>query len=220
VRPLFVTIIRALVDWLSTTAPKLDGFTFEVIRRAIESYAPKKANLPGLKHAAVAVILRPNRESVAELLFIKRSEHPLDPWSGHMAFPGGRVDDTDPGLFEAVIREVREEIGLDLLSHGTMLARLDDVRAIARGKRMPMIISPFVFEVDSIPDLVLNHEVVEAFWVPLTFFNASALSSLHYPTRWLTIPLPCYRYNDRIIWGLTFRMLQNLLKILTAVKKG
>ena len=44
--------------------------------------------------AAVAAIVRVHDQQ-PEILFIHRAEHPLDPWSGHMAFPGGRMQTGD-----------------------------------------------------------------------------------------------------------------------------
>ena len=64
--------------------------------------------------AAVALVLRPGTGGL-EALFIKRAEHPDDPWSGHVGLPGGRAEDSDPGLVHTAVRETEEEIGLRLL---------------------------------------------------------------------------------------------------------
>ncbi|NNL85157.1 MAG: NUDIX domain-containing protein, partial [Myxococcales bacterium] len=49
-----------------------------------------------------------------EVLFIERARHPDDPWSGHMALPGGRLDPVDASLRAAAERETREEVGVEL----------------------------------------------------------------------------------------------------------
>jgi len=196
---------------MTTARPR--SIHYPQLKEKLTHYQGRAISLPGLKRAAVATILHPVKSGGAEVLFIKRSEHPQDPWSGHMAFPGGRVDPTDIDEFAAVYREVQEEIGLDLENEGTYLTRLNDIRAMARGKLMPMVITPFVFTVSSLPQLHLNEEVVEVVWVPLPFFYAkSSKSTVPYQIKGITIPLPCYRYNERVIWGLTYRMLQNLLR--------
>ena len=65
----------------------------------------------------MAVILQASADDGAntDILFIKRAEKPGDPWSGHMAFPGGHLEPKDADLKEHVAcRETLEEIGLDL----------------------------------------------------------------------------------------------------------
>ncbi|MFC1851270.1 NUDIX hydrolase [candidate division CSSED10-310 bacterium] len=190
---------------------------FSTITKQLSTYQYKAISCSDFKRAVVAVILLPQADTGAELLFIKRSEHPADPWSGHVAFPGGRVDPEDNGIKDAVFREVQEEIDLDLQQRGTYLGRLNDVRAMARGKRLPMVISPFVFSITQKPDVTLSDEVVETLWVPLTFFyQKNAESIFPYKLKGINIPLPCYRYEGRVIWGLTYKMLQNFLHIIGA----
>jgi 8-oxo-dGTP pyrophosphatase MutT (NUDIX family) len=91
--------------------------------------------------AAVAAVLRVV-EGTVELLFIKRSEHEGDPWSGHMAFPGGRHEPHDASLEATACRETMEELSLDL-SRGRLLGRLDDL-APRNPVLPPILIRPFV----------------------------------------------------------------------------
>ena len=88
------------------------------------------------KRAAVAAVLRPGSNG-PEVLLIRRAEHPNDPWSGHMAFPGGREDPCDADLFGTAVRETLEEVALDLTTNAALLGTLDDLPAVARGKRTP-----------------------------------------------------------------------------------
>ena len=94
------------------------------IDRALGAREPTVAD-PG---SAVAAILC-NAES-PQLLFIERARVEGDPWSGDIAFPGGRVEPQDDGLQAAAERETQEEIGLDL-GHGRYIGRLDDLVAAA-----------------------------------------------------------------------------------------
>jgi 8-oxo-dGTP pyrophosphatase MutT (NUDIX family) len=174
--------------------------------------------IPGLRRAAVAVVLRPDQRDACALL-IRRTEREDDPWSGQMALPGGRVEPRDGGCVrEAARRETHEEVGVDLTRHGRWLGRLPDQQAIGRGRPLPMIISPQVYALQSEPELALDgREVAEALWVPL-----GALASGHYdgthswraPGLPARLDLPCWRYRGRTIWGLTHRMLGSLLEIL------
>ncbi|MFL5555271.1 MAG: NUDIX hydrolase, partial [Gemmatimonadaceae bacterium] len=100
-----------------------------------------------------------------ELLFIKRAEYPGDPWSGQIAFPGGREESRDGSLAETAIRETREETGIDLAREGLMLGSLDDLRP--RTTRLPpVVVRPFVALLDRQDPLMLSNEVALAFWVP------------------------------------------------------
>ena len=170
------------------------------------------------RRAAVAALLRAGADS-AELLFIHRAEDPRDPWSGHMAFPGGRVDASDRDPLAAAIRETVEEVGLDLEGHGRLVGRLSDVTAVARGRRLGLVIQPFVFVVDRAPELRLNHEVQQAVWVPLSFLADTAnRSTLQWRYGDVEVPLPCYRYEGHVIWGLTFGMVDELLGLLDSAR--
>jgi 8-oxo-dGTP pyrophosphatase MutT (NUDIX family) len=187
----------------------IDGFRAALARN-------RAAEVPhdeSIKRAAVAAVLRPAATGM-ELLFIHRAEDSRDPWSGHMAFPGGRVDPGDRNSLAAAIREAREEVRLDLEADAEYLGRLDDVRAIGRGRPMSLVIRPFVFAIDGDPDLVPNHEVAEVVWVPIEFLaDASNREIMEYNRAGLSLELPCYRYHDHLIWGLTLGMVDELLSL-------
>jgi len=166
-----------------------------------------------LKVAAVAAVVRPSADGV-KVLFIHRAEDPRDPWSGHMAFPGGRVEARDADSIAAAIRETREEVALDL-SEGSLLGRLSDVAAVGRGRPLSLVVEPYVFAIKEHPDLEPNHEVAEIVWVPLEFLlDRSNRSTLAWKHGEVSVNLPCYRYNDHVIWGLTFGMVDELVTLL------
>ncbi len=185
------------------------------IRAALAGRAPREAHGSEIdRRAAVATVLRGAGEP--EVLLIRRAEHPEDPWSGHMAFPGGRHDPEDRDLFHTALRETLEEVGLDLSAGARLLGRLDDVPAIARGRRTGMAISPFVFELgDPEAGLCANHEVQEVLWVPLgPLMRGEADTTIAYPRDGATFHLPAFDVEGRIVWGLTYQMLQHLFSIL------
>jgi 8-oxo-dGTP pyrophosphatase MutT (NUDIX family) len=186
----------------------------ESFRAALGEFHPQLLpDAEGQTRAAVAAVLRPG-EGGAEFLFIHRAEDPRDPWSGHMAFPGGRVDagDTDP--LAAALRETREEVGLDLSSIAERIGRLSDVAAIGRGRPMNMVITPFVFALASVPQLETNREVEAVVWVPASFLaDYGNRESMEYQRAGLSLELPCYRYHDHLIWGLTLGMVDELLSL-------
>ena len=183
-------------------------------RAALRDFQPSLLpQIEGQTRAAVAAVLRPGGAG-AEFLFIHRADDPRDPWSGHMAFPGGRVDHRAADPLSAALRETREEVGLDLSSLAEQIGRLSDVAAMGRGRPMNMVITPFVFTLDSVPPLEPNHEVEAVVWVPANFLaDHRNRESMDYQRAGLSLELPCYRYQEHLIWGLTLGMVDELLSL-------
>lgn len=188
------------------------------LARVRRTLAGHRATLrEGERRAAVAAIFR-DGEGGTDVLLIHRAEHPLDPWSGHVAFPGGRVDPTDASPRHAAVRETREEIGLDLERQATPLGRLSDLGAVARGRRLGLVIEPFAYELVEDGPLTLNEEVQEAFWLPLSHLvERSNRSTMDYDRRGTMVALPCYHWHGHLLWGLTLRILDEVVEILTGV---
>jgi 8-oxo-dGTP pyrophosphatase MutT (NUDIX family) len=167
------------------------------------------------KWAAVALLLREGA-SGPEVFFIRRAEQPQDPWSGHMAFPGGRQHAGDATLLQTAMRETREEVGLDLSSEAEHIGQLDDLQAIARGKPQETVIRPFVFEVHrESPLRVDDREVAEALWTPLLPLYRGEVDTVR-PYQWhgTNIDFPAYDVGGRVVWGLTYQMLRSFFRIL------
>ena len=181
-------------------------YTLEEIRAALAGYAPPE--LAGRRRAAVAVVLHDAADG-PEALFIERAERLGDPWSGQMAFPGGRIDPGDVDARAAAERETREEVGLDLAT-AECLGRLGDVDAGIRVVA-PLVLSAFVYVVPTRPSLVPNHEVREALWVPVRrLFDPIH----HVDHRWGLGRFPGILVGEpgrHVVWGLTYRLVEELL---------
>jgi len=179
----------------------------EAVRRLLSARTPSTLDEPGGPRAAVATVLREGAEGL-EVLLIRRAQHPEDPWSGHMAFPGGRQDSGDPDLLHTALRETLD-------GSRTLLGRLDDVPAVARGERTGMVISPFVFELAREATLRPNHEVAETLWAPLSPMMRGEVDTVRpYVWKGVDLKLPAYDVAGRIVWGLTYQMLHGLFGIL------
>lgn len=166
------------------------------------------------RQAAVAILLHDHVED-PRILFIKRAEKPGDPWSGHMAFPGGHREPGDADLRAAAERETLEEIGLDL-SRADYLGPLDHQRAQPRGRTLDMLIAPHVFALDHEPACTPNYEVQEVVWTSLA---GLAGNSLHHtetrPMAGQPTVFNGYRLErGHFVWGLTYRMLKSLFTTL------
>lgn len=182
------------------------------------SAAIDQATLPAMsskyhRRAAVAIILR-SRLKDTEMLFIKRATKEADPWSGHMAFPGGHVEPDDLTLQATAIRETFEEIGLDLNSRGQLLGPITPSQPSRNGKNM--LVAPYVFTIkgDFQPDL--NDEVDEVVWCSLNLMLKGELYTSHsiQDTEGVSNYPGFDLNNGRVVWGMTYGMVMNLFNLL------
>lgn len=166
------------------------------------------------KQAAVAAILREATAGI-EVLLIRRAERAGDPWSGHMAFPGGHSDAGDINLAHTAIRETKEEIGLDLKTCGRLLGPLDISRPTSAQDRLNIMVASYVFALQGEHEFQLSHEVDEVIWVPLNDMIGGKLHTV-YRSTWghAARGWPGFDLDGRIIWGLTYRMLGTLFDLL------
>jgi 8-oxo-dGTP pyrophosphatase MutT (NUDIX family) len=190
------------------------------VRLALDGHAAEVVAEPVSSRAAVALILRDGPGGL-ELLFIRRAEHDGDPWSGQMAFPGGRAEPDDLDPRSTAVRETCEEIGVDLALAGEYLGPLDEVRAMARMRPMDLAIQPFVFHLREPAALVLSAEVSGVHWLPLDeLLGDRWLSTMEYVWQGATLTFPCLRYEDLVIWGLTFRMFTSFRDLVRSRRAG
>jgi 8-oxo-dGTP pyrophosphatase MutT (NUDIX family) len=163
-------------------------------------------------HAAVALILRSSRE--LELLLIRRAVAEGDPWSGQMALPGGRRDPSDPSLLHTAMRETEEETAVSLDGKRSPMGRLEPMVPATR-RLPPILIFPFIFGVPAnTKAVVASREVDEVIWTPLsTFQQPTALGTVDITYGdGSSRSFPCFRIGDRVVWGLTYRILTRFFR--------
>lgn len=173
--------------------------------------------------AAIALVLRSGEAGGGdtELLMIKRAEAERDPWSGHVACPGGRMEPGDHDLEQTAIRETWEETGVDITRDGRILGALDDISP-RTPVLPPIIVRPFIAVVKPEVEIIRSSEVAEAFWVPL--------SALRERAAWGTAlvrvrghgerEVTAFRHGAYTVWGLTERVLRQFLEYLGAGTRG
>lgn len=189
---------------------------FWVLSEALASYAGD-ADDPlllegGYVQASVALVLRA-REPL-DLLLIKRAKSERDPWSGHMALPGGRRDEADGDLRLTAVRETLEETGLDLAASGKPLGRLDHVAPSS--PRLPKLtITPWVFGVPASTEArVASREVESIHWVSVDWLrDAASRSAIEIPLPGGPRAFPSFLVEGEHVWGLTYRILERFLQL-------
>jgi len=202
-----------------------------VLNKRIEGLRGRKADILEHERASKSAILLPLVDYQGEtcILFEKRSPH-LKQQPGEICFPGGGIEASDQGTAKAAIRETCEELGI----------KIEDIDMIAPLDIMVTpfntIIYPYVAYIKDCARVIPNQdEVEEVFYVPVSFllknkpiFKKMSLKmdapedypfelipqGKDYPFRQASYPQHFYLWKDRVIWGLTARILNHFLNLL------
>lgn len=163
------------------------------------------------RRAAVAVVVA-NGASGDEILVVRRATVAGDPWSGHIALPGGGSETGDASLEATARRETLEETGIDL-SRSECVAALTVVGPRSTGA--PSIsVAPFVFRYSGDKHVTMSEEIVQTWWIPV--------SELQRADAWRTVSVPVredamieargFELQGHFLWGLTERILDEFLR--------
>lgn len=200
----------------------------ESINRKVKNHSPSILGLSDFAKFAVFLPLI-QKEDGLHILFEIRS-HRLRRQPGEICFPGGRIDKEDKTDQMAAIRETQEELGI-------LREQISDVSPLDYFvSPFGMIIYPHVgfieddHLIDPNPD-----EVTEVFTVPLSFFlntkprihyvNARIEPEADFPFEliaggedynWRTNKIDeyFYIYEDKVIWGLTAKILAHFIEMI------
>jgi 8-oxo-dGTP pyrophosphatase MutT (NUDIX family) len=159
--------------------------------------------------AVVAILLYQDSTDELSTLLIHRMERSNDPWSGQIGLPGGRVEEFDGSTQEALEREVREEVGLELNREGAQLGVLSVGHP---GRRVEMRVQPWVYGLQRRPELEIGPEIQQAFWVSMTKLP-SLRGTSEVEIRGTRMSVEAFLVDGRIVWGFTYRVLNELLAL-------
>ncbi len=174
----------------------------KLTKNLVASEPPQK----GLRFAAVSIIVR-DRQNPSVLL-IKRAEHSGDPWSGQIAFPGGKTKAEDRTVRETAVRETFEEVGIDLAKAGDFLG----YGGVTTTHTGTMDVVPSVFVLRRGVEVRPNQEVASFRWVDLEdFLSPFSESTYELDYDGKTVQMPAYLVGDYMVWGLTYRILSTML---------
>lgn len=183
--------------------------------RALAAHRPVEIHAEAsVRLAAILLVLRERQDGEPELLMIKRAEAEGDPWSGHIACPGGRWEPDDTDLCATAVRETLEETGVDVARDGRIIGQLDDLSPTSRALP-PIIIRPFVAIVRDDVEIVPSAEVALAFWVPLALLIARhpwGTEVVH--VRGVDMSVAAFQHGVYTVWGLTERVLRQFVGLL------
>ena len=193
----------------STLPERVVALDLSTLERRLRELAVVDADPVAASRAAVAIVLA-QEAGTTRLLLIRRAERAEDPWSGHIAFPGGRETPDDASLLGTAMRETREETGIDLVRSARVIGRLPDAAAFPRGNRLDLPIAPFVFTTTSEPSVRSSEETAEIFWTDVDPLACGEADTMAHIIDGVSVELAAL---ERTSWGLTYRILRDLLRL-------
>ena len=166
-----------------------------------------------LVRAAVMVILKEGGRGYS-ILFIKRTENEGDVFSGHVAFPGGKMRIADKDTLDTAIRETVEETGIDINKSGTIIGELDDFHP-NNPRANHYVVTPYLSLLEKEVELTLDAaEVADAVWIPIHHLNDPRNQEVRIVERKDRVSEDfVFYYTDYVIWGMTGRILHQFLSL-------
>ena len=183
--------------------------SFEVLRRALDGDIAVAGDGTALR-ASVCVLIAGAEQTPGvcpSLCLVRRAQWAGDPWSEHIALPGGsRTGNETPQ--ETVRREVREEIGISIGDTAELTA-LPQLWIRLAGRERPLVLDSFVCHVTGpLPALRCSPEIHSAFWVPVAdLWNPANLDHLALGDQGDTLVYPAVRLPQGTVFGITLRVL-------------
>ncbi len=169
--------------------------------------------------AAIAII-RTGAPGNYEYLLIERATHPNDYWSGHLSFPGGKVEPNESTL-ETAIRECFEEVGVTL-SKSDLVGELP-IDFAGKREEYGLWVKSYCFHIPHKQTLLNNtDEVAQSFWVSESHLKNPTNSTLKNTVQSEPDALhECIQINDLYLWAFSLQQLKlSLTTIFQKVRHG
>lgn len=185
----------------------------ELLEQRLADYQPRLQPGDGCLQAAVSLVFRSIGDTT-DLLFIQRAFHDKDPWSGQIAFPGGRLEQTDANAQAAAARETMEEVGL-VLPDTAYVGQLDDVLGPIVKAQKSVHVSSFVYHLTEPVETSANYEVQQVLWIPLQQLRDDSNVEQFEHSNIVGQIMRGIRLNPaqpEILWGLSLWILFSLFK--------
>lgn len=189
--------------------PQLPEASFERLRKFMLPVELAEAELRAKPAAAVVVLLRDGPRG-PEVLLGERRKREGDPWSGQIGLPGGKHHAEDGTLLATALRELKEEMGVDPEGKLEVLGHMPPR---APGNKPEMLVVPFVAIAKEPLEPAPGAEMTSTFWVPVADLPATQ-ARVTVPTILGELRVPAFRFDGHLIWGFTYRILEELLVML------
>ena len=178
----------------------------ETFAKLVKNLVPNEPHRTGLRFASVALIVRDRQ--LPSVLLIKRADRPGDPWSGQVAFPGGKLKDGVRSARDTAVRETRVVVGIYLNGSAEFLG----YGGVTTTHTGTMDVVPSAFELKESVEVRPNGEVASFRWVELDELLAPSARSTHeLDQEGSVVGVPAYLVGDYVVWGLTHRILSTCL---------
>jgi len=184
----------------------VDAAQIERLRKFLLPLELAEAELKAKPAAAVMILLRDEGRGL-EILLGERRKREGDPWSGQIGLPGGRHHPEDESLLRTAIRETIEEVGVNVKESVEVLGHM---APRAPGNKPELLVVPFVGLATKPLTPTPGPEMTSIFWVPLADLPATQ-GKVQVHTILGELTVPAYMYGERLIWGFTYRILEELL---------
>lgn len=164
------------------------------------------------RESAVLALFYPDRENITKFLLILRASY-NGTHSAQISFPGGKKERNDINLMQTALRETQEEVGVDANA-------ISIYRTLTRTYIPPsnFWVTPFMGFLNKKPDFTTNEEVELLVEVKLTdLLDDQFLISKNLSTSYMkNIDVPCFKFNDQIVWGATAMILSEIKDLLNS----